>query len=90
MLSTFAVIPAFDTFFTRGFRDITKNKCNFLNVNETSLNCIYDFYIKNKNLIDEYCKRKVIDFNGQETDINYTKAKAIDQYGYDMGEYLTN
>jgi len=87
MLGVFGFIPAFDQFFGNTFRDIFKNECGFRRLNKKSLNCIQQFYQDNKNDIDYFSSRIfTTDFiAGEKTNINYTKSKIIDMYGFTKG-----
>ncbi|WP_348823444.1 hypothetical protein [Flavobacterium aestuarii] len=85
LLGVFGFIPAFDQYFCNTFREIFKeSKCGFRSVNSQSLNCIKQFYIDNKEMIDKlsdeiYTK----DFTtGNSTIFKYPKAKIIDMYGF--------
>jgi len=84
MLGVFGFVPAFDNYFSSTFRNIFKDKCGFYSLNSKSLNCIHQFYEHNKKEIDRLSTEIfVTDFsNGQNTNINYTKSKIIDMYGF--------
>jgi len=84
MLGVFGFIPAYDNFFCTTFRSISKPQCGFRVVNVKSLSVIRDFYLQNKETIDELASSIYTkDFiSGQETWITYTKAKIIDMYGF--------
>ena len=86
LLGVFGFVPAFDNYFCDNFRIIAgdaKKKCRFRNLDEDSLTVIKDFYKSNKESIDDISKHTFTkDFNGQETKINYPKAKIIDMYGF--------
>ncbi|WP_396140635.1 hypothetical protein [Flavobacterium sp.] len=92
LLGVFGFIPAFDTNFCNGFREIHKEKkqCGFTRVNKKSLLLIKDFYDSNNELIiDLQNKLFTTDFiTGEKTSIKYTKAKIIDMYGFELGKKL--
>jgi len=82
MLGVFGNVPAFDTFFIRGFK-----KCGFGagSLNKKSLKWIRDFYQSNKDAIDEF-DIATLDFaSGKGTSRKYTKAKLIDMIGHIEG-----
>ena len=91
MLGVFGMIPAFDSFFCKSFKEIF-NGCGFTVVNQKSLKCISDFYIANKIDIDtasnDIFTKEYTSF--QSTKFNYTKAKIIDMYGFTRGNQLSN
>lgn len=77
MLGVFANTPAFDSLFCRGFNVSTFSK--------KSLNILYDFYQKNKAVINKY-SIYAFDFEtGLKTEHKYTKAKIIDMIGFIEG-----
>ena len=76
MLGVYGNIPAFDHFFKKGF-DVGS-------VNKESLNKIKNFYDKNKNSFNQ--EIKVLDFENEETELRYTKAKLVDMYGFQKGK----
>lgn len=83
-LGVFGSIPAFDEYFSKTFRDLSKGKCGFRKVNKKPLKLIKLFYDKNNETIDKLAKSTfTLDFNtGTETKISYPKAKIIDIYGF--------
>jgi len=87
MLGVFGFIPAFDNYFGNTFRDIFKNECGFRSINTKSLNCIRQFYEDNREEIDRYSSQIFVrDFTtGSDTNINYSKSKIIDMYGFTKG-----
>lgn len=89
MLGVFGMIPAFDSFFCKSFKEIF-NECGFTVVNKKSLKCISDFYIANKIDIDtasnKIFTKKYANF--QNTNFKYTKAKIIDMYGFTLANPL--
>jgi len=84
LLGIFGFIPAFDNYFTDTFRRIADGQCGFRKVNTKSLNFIRDFYTANTHAIDSLSRQTfTTDFvTGKKTEINYTKAKIIDMYGF--------
>ena len=84
LLGVFGFIPAFDSYFCDTFRILSNEKCGFRRVNEKSLSFIRDFYLDNKNSIDNLsAKTFTKDFITEgKTIINYPKAKIIDMYGF--------
>jgi len=85
LLGVFGFVPAFDKYFGDAFRVIAKDDKNgFRVLNAESLTFIKRFYEANKDSIDKLSNQThTIDFlTGKETDINYTKAKIIDMYGF--------
>ncbi|MDA8246949.1 hypothetical protein [Acidithiobacillus sp.] len=87
MLGVFGFVPAFDNYFGDTFRDIFKDECRFRSLNDNSLNCIHQFYEHNKDDIDTLSASIfVTNFStGRKTNINYTKSKVIDMYGFTKG-----
>ena len=92
MLGVFGCIPAFDTYFTNTFRDITQplpGRNGFRTVNSNSLNHIQRFYVANSSEIEEL--RNIIhtiDFKtGKPTVEKYSCAKIIDMYGFAKSFY---
>jgi hypothetical protein len=92
MLGVFGLIPAYDNYFKKTFRDISKSQgysfkfssFNSVESLKKSLDIIYDFYIENKKVIDELSSKTFTkDFLSEEnTALNYKKAKIIDMYGF--------
>ena len=78
MLGVFGCIPAYDQYFSKWFKDITKEKCWFTTVNKESLWLIYEFYRENKITINEYARTETLRFDTKQTNKVYTKAKIID------------
>lgn len=86
MMGVFGITPAFDTYFCNTFKNISMRRCSFNSFNINSLKVIKEFYDYNKNIIDDSSKKTyTLDFNGKKTNINYTKAKIIDMYGFKKG-----
>jgi hypothetical protein len=89
MLGVFGNVPAFDTYFRRGFgREFRQHGCHTFG--EKSLEAIACFYIRNADVIE---KRRgemyTIDFNsGQKTRRLYSRAKVIDMVFFTAGEGL--
>lgn len=78
MLGVFGNVPAFDSFFRKGF------SLNYLD--DASLVELSEFYKGNKVVIDSY-KVQTFDFGtGKETARVYTKAKIIDMIGFIEGQ----
>lgn len=96
LLGVFGFIPAFDNYFCNRFREIYAGQCGFRKVNLDSLTFINRFYETNKTMIDKLSAETYTkDFiTGQNTTINYPKAKIIDMYGFTAGQiagtYRTN
>lgn len=86
MLGIFGSIPAYDNYFTDTFRKISNGRSGFRRVNTKSLMVIKDFYEENKPVIDQLSiDTFTVDFKtGAQTTINYTKAKIIDMYGFNV------
>ena len=82
MLGVFGSVPAFDNYFIETFSN--HGKCKFKVFNKNSLFQIKDFYDSNYEEIDALSNSiKTLDFlTGEETPLNYTKAKIIDMYGF--------
>lgn len=80
MLGVFGNVPAFDTYFNKGF--------GFYCCKKNQLKNISDFYKENKDIVDKYSK-KILTFDflaGKTTKRNYTKAKIIDMIGFIAGQ----
>ena len=85
LMGVFGFIPAFDRYFCSTFRDIFKaEKCGFTVVNRKSLILLRDFYQENFKEIDKFSSKTLTrDFiSGDFTNINYSKSKIIDMYGF--------
>ena len=82
MLGVFGNIPAFDSYFKKGFR---VHYCK-----ENQLKKIAEFYKDNKGIINMHSKRiHTFDFlSGKETKRKYTKAKIIDMIGFIEGQNI--
>ena len=84
MLGVYGIVPAYDTYFTETFREYFTPKCSFRSFNKVSLQCIAEFYKEHKSEIDNI-KINVINFNGNDTKMLYSKAKIIDMFGFEYG-----
>lgn len=84
MLGVFGSVPAFDKYFIETFAKLAGTKCKFRVFNKTALLQIKEFYQDNSQEIDNLSNSiKTLDFlTGEETYMNYTKAKIIDMYGF--------
>jgi len=101
MLGTLGCVPAFDNNFVKAFKSEfateykcpscerkESGKCAFSYLNTSALNCIYCFYIDNKNTLDNI-KYPVIGFNGKQTmSLTYKIAKLVDMYGFSVGSRM--
>ena len=84
MLGVFGFVPAYDNYFCKTFREITKGKCSFNSFNKISLKIINEFYNYNENTINKL-SNKIFTYDfltGKSTNIKYPKAKIIDMYGF--------
>ncbi|WP_182417263.1 hypothetical protein [Bartonella sp. HY038] len=87
MLGVFGNVPAYDAYFKKTFKLISKDlnyDCAFTSFNSKSLKVIKKFYDKHKQSIDTIAQTyTTVDFSSKKkTDINYTKAKTIDMFGF--------
>lgn len=84
MLGIFGNVPAYDQYFKKFLK--RNDMCQTFN--ETSLEQIKDFYLKNEQYFKSNKNRiKTFDFiTGKETEILYPKAKLIDMYGFIDGQ----
>lgn len=84
MLGVFASTPAFDQYFIKSFGATFKGKSGFRSFNKKSLQCLNEFYLSNKEIIDSTSNdTKTICFeSGEPSNLHYSKAKIIDMYGY--------
>ena len=87
MLGVFGFIPAFDNYFGNTFRSIFGKECRFRSVNARSLNCIRTFYEHNRDDIDRWSFQILVTnfVSGEKTNINYSRSKIIDMYGFTKG-----
>jgi hypothetical protein len=88
LLGVFGFVPAFDNYFCNTFRTIADGQCGFRKVNKKSLTFVKDFYVANKQTIDNLSEQTfTTEFTtGRKTKINYPKAKIIDMYGFTVGQ----
>jgi hypothetical protein len=84
LLGVFGIVPAYDNYFTRTFRDMYRRRCAFRTFITDSLKCIRNFYEENSTAIDHYAERTFTTnfLTGKKTRIRYPKAKIIDMYGF--------
>lgn len=85
MLGVLGIVPAFDEYFTTFMRERPKSTCKFRSFNRESLESIHRFYMHNKALIDSFAdddRVRVVDFDGNQTELRYSKAKIIDMIGF--------
>lgn len=75
MLGVFGSVPAFDTYFVRGFRTVTTRRVTF---SRRSLETVGDFYEQNSAAIDAQRIPTLDAASGQFTRRCYTRAKLID------------
>lgn len=86
MLGVFGITPAFDKYFSNSFKKLSMERGAFNSFDIKSLKIIKEFYRDNKDTIDKFSKNvHCLDFNGETTNIHYTKAKIIDMYGFSKG-----
>lgn len=79
MLGVFGCVPAFDTYFKKGFGVSTFSK--------GSLRLVGDFYRSNASVIDQL-RQPTLDFmTGQPTTRLYTRAKVVDMIFFIEGGY---
>jgi len=91
MLGVLGIVPAFDENFTIFMREQHLSNCRFRRFNRESLEAIHLFYIKNKALIDNFAGDErvcVVDFDGNQTELRYSKAKIIDMIGFIGGREI--
>jgi hypothetical protein len=75
MLGVFGSVPAFDTYFVRGFRTVTTKRATF---SHQSLQAVGDFYEQNSAAIDAQRIPTLDAASSQLTRQCYTRAKVID------------
>jgi hypothetical protein len=75
MLGVFGSVPAFDSYFVRGFRTVTNGRVTF---SRRSLEAVGDFYEQNSAAIDALRIPTLDAVSGQFTRRCYTRAKIID------------
>jgi hypothetical protein len=84
MLGIFGFVPAYDNYFCKTFKEITKGKCSFNSFNKVSLKIIREFYDYNEDAVNGL-SNKIFTYDfltGKNTNIKYPKAKIIDMYGF--------
>lgn len=82
LLGVFAITPAYDTYFCKTFRNFSN--CKLRVFNKKSLKLIKDFYLSNKDIIDDFREQSTIyDFNNNPTTLKYKQVKIIDMYGFE-------
>jgi hypothetical protein len=84
MLGIFGFVPAYDNYFCKTFKELTKGKCSFNSFNKISLITIKEFYDYNETTINKL-SNKIFTYDfltGKSTNIKYPKAKIIDMYGF--------
>lgn len=83
MLGIFGIVPAYDDYFCKTFKDIEPKTSRFSSFNRKSLDVIYRFYTDNKLEIEKLSESTfTMDFDTGEPKFRYTKAKIIDMYGF--------
>lgn len=83
MLGVFGCVPAFDSYFTKSFRELSNGQCGFRSFNENALLTLRDFYNENTGGINEISENtNVLSFNGNDSQLKYTKAKVLDMFGF--------
>ena len=87
MLGVFGIVPAFDEYFCKCFKNINPSKSRFASFNKDSLEVINQFYIENQKEIDSLSNQIATkDFNDPTiSPFNYPRAKIIDMYGFVVG-----
>jgi hypothetical protein len=75
MLGVFGSVPAFDTFFVRGFRSVTRGPTSF---GRRSLSTLSDFYEQNADVIDAQRVFTLDAVSGRSTARCCTRAKVVD------------
>ena len=87
MLGVFGIVPAFDEYFCKCFKEINPQLSRFTTFNKNSLEVIQNFYGENQTEIDSLSSqiftKDFVDWNVNR--YNYTKAKIIDMYGFVVG-----
>lgn len=95
MMGVWGVVPSFDTYFSRAFRDLGANTAEqtaLSRVDGRSLTLLGDFYQAHADEIEGLTTRfTTVDFlTGQPTDRHLTRAKIIDVFGFQYGYDLAN
>jgi hypothetical protein len=70
MLGTYGCVPAFDTYFKKGFGVTT--------FGPKALRKVSGFYRENASIIDSHCVATIDFHSGRETQFKYTRAKVVD------------
>lgn len=84
MLGVFGNVPAYDSYFSKTFKDHFEGKPAFTSFNSKSLDAIGNFYAENKEIL-ELIRSSCLTFNfntGKPEKIKYTRAKIIDMIGF--------
>ncbi len=77
MLGVFGSVPAYDSYFKKGFQ--------VSGFNRQTLKRIRNFYLENKKMIDSFKIFTLDYFSGKESKRKYSKAKIIDMAGFIEG-----
>jgi hypothetical protein len=87
LLGVFGFVPAFDTYFKAGIKSLPNCKDSFNKLSRGCLGTIKQFYDNNKEDIDQIQKKSFTKCfeDGEPTKVNYTKAKIIDLYFFEIG-----
>ena len=86
MLGTLGIVPAYDEYFCKTFKAVEPTISKFSVFNEDSLIVLGNFYMKNKNEIDQLSKKiKTKRFTDDTDFLQYPEAKIIDMYGFANG-----
>ena len=91
MLGVLGIVPAFDEYFTTFIREQPKSICKFRSFSREALESIHRFYMNNKALIDSFAgddRVGVVDFDDNQTELGYSKAKVIDMIGFIGGREI--
>lgn len=91
MLGVLGIVPAFDENFTIFMREQPMSTCKFRSFSRDALESIHQFYMNNKALIDNFAGDErvcVVDFDGNQTELRYSKAKIIDMIGFIGGREI--
>lgn len=87
MLGVYGIVPAFDEYFCKCFKNVEPEVSRFTTFNRDSLRVIQNFYLENQIEIDSLSNDiSTKDFLDPTLDrFNYPKAKIIDMYGFVVG-----
>lgn len=91
MLGVLGIVPAFDEYFTTFMRERPMSTCKFRSFSRDALESIHQFYMNNKALIDNFTdddRVRVVDFDDNQTELRYSKAKVIDMIGFIGGREI--